>query len=112
VVASKARNLLQDETDIDDVTGLIVSAEYNTQTTLPGLPAMVMACMKPIASNYEMFVNPFAVNVVITTQIISWWYEGIGRIDPVQRNNGPPHANTSLVIESSQQLFSSQTLCI
>jgi len=84
------------------VTGLIVGAEYNTQTTLSSVPAMVMACVKPIAINYVMFVNPFATNAVKTTQIHSWWYEEIVRIDPAQRNSDPPRAYISVVNESSQ----------
>jgi len=54
------------------VTGLIVGAEYNAQTTLSGFPAMVMAHVKPIAINYAMFVNPFATNAVKTAQNHSW----------------------------------------
>jgi len=49
------------------VTGLIVGAEYNTQTAFTGIPVMVMACMKPIAMNYTMIVNPFATNPAIST---------------------------------------------
>jgi len=77
-------------TFVDNVTGLIVGAEYNAQTTLSGVPAMVMADVKPIAINYAMFVNPFATNAVKTAQIHSWWYEEIARIDPAQRNSDPP----------------------
>jgi len=54
------------------VTGLIVGAEYHAQATLSGVPAMVMARVNHIASNYVMFVNPFATNAVKTTQIHSW----------------------------------------
>jgi len=57
---------------VDDLTGLIVGTEYNAQTTLSGVPAMVMACLKPIAINYTMFVNPCATNAVKTSQIHSW----------------------------------------
>jgi len=94
------------------VTGLIVGTEYNAQTTLSGILAMVMARVKPIAINYAMFVNPFATNAVKTTQIHSWWYEEITRIDPAQRNSDPPCAYISVVNELSQRLFSSLTLCI
>jgi len=73
---------------------------------------MVMACVKPIAINYGMFVNPFATNAVKTAQIHSWWYEEIARIDPAQRNSDPPRAYISVVNELSQHLFSSLTLCI
>jgi hypothetical protein len=53
------------------MTGLIISKEYNAQTTLSGVSAMVMAHVKPVAINYVMFVNPFAMNAVKTTQIHS-----------------------------------------
>jgi len=54
------------------MTGLIVGAAYNVQTTLSGVLAMVMVCVKPIAINYVMFVNPFASNAVKTALIHSW----------------------------------------
>jgi len=94
------------------VTGLIVGAEDNAQTTLSGVPAMVMARVKPIPIDNAMFVNPFATNAVKTAQIHSWWYEEIARIDPAQRNSHPPRAYISVVNELSQRLFSSLTLCI
>jgi len=94
------------------VTGLIVGAEYNAQTTLSGVLAMVMAHVKPIANNYAMFVNPLATNAVKTAQIHSWWYEEIAWIDPAQRNSDPPHAYISVVNELSSRLFSSLTSCI
>jgi len=94
------------------VTGLIVGAEYKPQTTLSGVPAMVMAHVRPIAINYAMFMNPFATNAVKTTQIHRWWYEEITRIDPAQRNSDLPCAYISVVNELSQRLFSSLTLCI
>jgi len=96
----------------DDMTGLIVSTKYNAQTTLSGVPAMVMARVKPIAINSGIFVNPFATNVVKTSQIHSWWYEEIARIDLAQRNSDPPGAFISVVNELSQRLFSSLTLFI
>jgi len=49
------------------VTGLIVGTEHNAQTTLSGVPAMVMAGGKPIPINYAMLVNRFAMNAVKTT---------------------------------------------
>jgi hypothetical protein len=49
------------------VTGLTISVEYNTQTAFAGIAVMGMACMKPLAMNYTMFVNPFATNPAITT---------------------------------------------
>jgi hypothetical protein len=58
---------------VNNVTGLIVGAEYNMQTTLSGVLAMVMACVKTIAINYAMFVNPLATNAVKTAPIDSWW---------------------------------------
>jgi len=94
------------------VTGLIVGTEFNAQTFLSGIPATVMARIKPIAINYTMFVNPFATNVVKTTQIHSWWYEEIVRIDPAQRISDRPHAYISVVNELSQPLCSSLTLSI
>jgi len=112
LVAWKAGNLWQYEPFVDDVTGLIVGAKYNTQTTLSGIPAMVMAHVKPITLNYAMFVNPFATNAVKTAQIHSWWYEEIARIDPARRNSDPPRAYSSVVNISSQRLFSSLTSCI
>ena len=69
-----------------------MGAEYIAQTTLSGVPAMVMACVKPIAINYAMFVNPFAMDAVKTAQIHSWWFEEIARIDPAQKNSDPPRA--------------------
>jgi hypothetical protein len=97
LVAWKAGNLWGYEPFVDDVTGLIVGAEYNAQTTLSGVPAMVTACVKPIAINYAMFVNPFAMNAVPTAQIHSWWHDEIARIDPAQRNSDPPCAYISVV---------------
>jgi hypothetical protein len=95
LVAWTAGNLGQYEPFVDDVTGLIVVTEYNAQTTLSGVQAMVMARVKPIAINYAMFVNPFAMNAVKTAQIHSWWYAEIARIDPAQRNSDPPCAYIS-----------------
>jgi hypothetical protein len=94
------------------VTGLIVSAEYNAQTTLSGVPAMVMARVKPILINFAMFVNRFATTTVKIAQIHSWWYEELARIDPAQRNSDLPCAYISVVNELSQRWFSSLTLCI
>jgi len=87
------------------VTGLIVGAEYNTQTTISRVPVMVMACVKPLAIKYAIFVNPFATNAVKTAQIHSWWYEEIARIDPAQRNSDPPPAYNSVVNELSTILL-------
>ena len=97
---------------VDDVTVLIVSAEYNAQTTHSCLSAMLMARVNPIVINYAMFLNPFATNAVTTAQIQSWWSEDIARIDPAQRNSHPPRAYISVVNESSQWLLPSLTLCI
>jgi hypothetical protein len=94
------------------MTSLIFDRDYRAQTTLSGGPAMVIACVKPIAINYGMFVNPIAMNTVKTAQICSWWCAEITSIDPAQRNSDPPHAYISVVNELSQQLFSSLTLCI
>jgi hypothetical protein len=57
------------------VRGLLVRAEYYTQTTASGDPVMVMARMKPIAIIYLMLPNPFSRNLVKLTEANSWWYE-------------------------------------
>jgi len=62
--------------------------------------------------NNAMFVNPSATNPVKTTQIHSLWYEEITSNVPAQRYSDPPHANISVVNESSQRLFPSLTWCI
>ena len=90
----------------------MVGTEYNTQTTLSGDPATVMACVQPIVSNYAMFVNPFATNVVKAAQIQCLWHAEFVRIDAAQRNSNPPLDYISAVNESSQPLFSSLTLFI
>jgi hypothetical protein len=46
LVAWKAGNLWGYEPFVDDVTGLIIGAEYNAQTTISGVPAMVTARVK------------------------------------------------------------------
>jgi len=102
LVAWKAGNLWQYEPNVDDVTGLIVGAEYNAHKTVSGVPAMVMACVKPIAINYVMFVNPIATMMVKTMQIHSSWSEGIARVDPALRNSDPSLAYISVVIKLSQ----------
>jgi len=88
------------------VRSLIVSTEYNAQTTFSGVLAMVMARVKPIAIDYGMFVNPLAMNVVKTAQIHSWWHEEIALIDPAKRNSDLPCAYISVVNALSQRLFS------
>jgi len=79
---------------------------------LSGIPAIVMVWVNPIAINYAMFANPSAMNAVKPTQIRSWWYVEIARIDPAHRNPDPPHASMLVLNESSRQLFSSLTLSI
>jgi len=69
------------------VTGLIVGAEYNTQTSLPGIQGMVMGHVQPIVMDYAMFVNPIATNGMKTAQPHSWWYGEIAWIDPAQKNS-------------------------
>jgi hypothetical protein len=96
----------------DNVTGLISSAEYNARTTLSGIPAMVMACVKLITINYAMFVNPFATNTVQPAQIHSWWHEEISMNNPAQRNSDPPRAYISMVNQLFQQRFILVTFCI
>jgi len=51
------------------MTGLIDSAERNTQKTPSGNSVMVMAGVKPTAITYVMLVNPFAMDAVKTVQI-------------------------------------------
>jgi len=102
LVAWQGGNLWRYTPFVADMTGLIISAEYNTQPSLAGVPGMAMARVKPIAINFAMFVNPFATSGVKNTQIHSWWYEEITRIDPAQSDSDPPHACISMVNESSQ----------
>jgi len=71
LIAWKAANLWRYKPFVDAVTGLIVGAEYNTQATLSGIPAMVMARVKLIAINYAMLGIPFATNTVKTAKIHS-----------------------------------------
>jgi len=92
--------------------GLIISTNYNAQATLSGVCAMIMACVKPLTVNYEMFMNPFATNLVKTAQINSWWYENTARIDPALRISSPQSAYISVVNVSSPLFFSLLTLCI
>jgi hypothetical protein len=86
MVAWISANLWQNELFADDVTGLIVTPKYIAQQTLPGVPAVVIACVKAVAFNYAMIVNAFVTNAVKTAEIHSWWYEEIAWIDPVHRN--------------------------
>jgi len=72
LVAWSAAHLWRYEPCVEEVTGLIVGAEYNAQLTFSGVPAMVIAHVKPIVINYVMCVNPFATKVVKTPQIHSW----------------------------------------
>jgi hypothetical protein len=72
------------------VTGLIVGAAFNDETSLSGVLAMVMARVKHIGIRYAMFMYPFTTNMVKTTQIHSMRCEDIARIDPTQRNSDPP----------------------
>jgi hypothetical protein len=102
LVAWKAGNLWRYKPFVDDVTGLIAGTKYNAQTTHSGVSAMVMARVKTIAITYVMFVNPFATNAVKTTQVYSWWYEEIAKIDPAQRNSDPTCAYISVGNELSQ----------
>jgi len=101
--ARKAGNLWRFEPSVDDITGLIISTEYNAPTSLSGTTAMVMARIKPLAINYPMIVNPCATIAVNATQIHSWWYDEIASIDPAQRNSDPPRGYISVVNESSQR---------
>jgi len=71
---------------VKDETGLLVTPQYNAQTALSGIPAMVIARVMAVAMNDVMFVNPFATNVVKTAQIHSWLYEDIARIESTERN--------------------------
>ena len=104
LAAWKAANLSRYEPFVDDVTGLILGAEYIAQTTISCILATVLACVKPSVINYVMFANPFAMNVVKTTQIQRWWYEEIAKIDTAQRNSDPaPSAKCILVTGSPKE---------
>jgi hypothetical protein len=77
----KAGNLWRYEPFDANMTGHILGTEYNPQTTLSGIPAMVPAVVRPIAINDAMVVNPFRTNAVMAAQIHSWQYEEIANID-------------------------------
>jgi len=102
LVAWKAQNLREYKPSIDDVVGFIFSSGYNAQVSLLGILAMVIACVKPIATNFGVIVNPFATNAVKPAQIYSWWYEEITGIYPAQRNSDSPHAYISVANAPSQ----------
>jgi len=110
LVAWKSGNLWRWEPVDDDMTGFIVSAQYNTQSTLSGVAVIIMACVKCIVINHPIIENPFTMNAVKTAQIHSSWYEEIAWIDPAQRRSDLPRAYISVVNESSQQLFRLLTL--
>ena len=93
------------------MTGLIVGTNYNAYTTVSGDPAMVMEGLTPTAINYAKCVNPVATNTVKTAQIHSWWHEEIAMMIPTQRNSDLPYTYIVVVNESSQQLFSTLTVC-
>jgi len=87
LVARKAANLWRYEHLVEDMTGLIVGAEYNAQTTLSGVLAMVMTHVKPIAINYAMFVNPFATHVLRPPRfIVAGMRKSPGLIEPRETN--------------------------
>jgi hypothetical protein len=71
-----------------------------------------MGRVNRVAIDYAMFLNPFATSWGKTAQINSLWYEEIARINPAQANSDPLRVYISEVNDSSQGLFSSQTLCI
>ena len=112
LVAWNAWNLSWDDPCIDDVTGLIISAESNAKTTLSAVAAIVMECGNHIAINCVMFGNAFDANVAKPALIESSWSEKIVRIDPSHPKSNPPHAYISVAIELSQWLISSLTSCI
>jgi len=113
LVVWKARYLWWYEPFVNYVTDLVVDAAYNAQTTPSGILAMVMSCVKHIPiKNTVMIMNPLATYVVKTTQIHSWWYEEIARINLDQRNFDPQRSYISVPNEWSQRLFSLLTLCI
>ena len=72
LVGWKVGNLWRHELFGDSVTGLIISAEYNAQSTHSGDLVMVMAAGNDIPINYVMFVNHFGMNAVKTALICSW----------------------------------------
>jgi hypothetical protein len=67
VLKWKAANLSGYKFCVDNVTGLMISSEYNILTTLSGILVIVIACVKPIAIKYAMIVNPFGTNSAKTT---------------------------------------------
>jgi len=84
------------------MASLIVGTEYNTQTTHSGILGMVMFVVQPIALNYTMFVNPFAMDTGKTTQILILWCAEITRINSPERNSDPPCTYISVVNKSSE----------
>jgi hypothetical protein len=51
-------------------------------TILSGIPRMVMAHEKPIAINYTILVNYFAINMMKTAHIQKSLLDETARIDP------------------------------
>jgi hypothetical protein len=85
---------------IDEVTGQTVGAQYGIQQTLSGVAALVLAEVKPITGRYSMFNNPFATNAVKTTQIHSWWYHYVTKVEPAMSNTNRPCAYISVIFIS------------
>jgi hypothetical protein len=94
------------------MASIIIGTEYNTQMTHSGILVLIMVSVQPIAIKYGMFVNPFAMDTVKTTQIHMLWCAEITWIDSAKANSDPPCTYISLVNKSSEWLFSLLTLCI
>jgi len=73
LVQWKAWNLWCYEPCVHKVTGLIIGAEFSAQTTLAGIPAIIMTHVKSIAIICTMFVNRIATNAVKTSEMNSCW---------------------------------------
>lgn len=69
LVALHAGTRSRYERYVDDVTGLIISAEYNAQTTCSGILAIIIEHVMPIAVDHAMIVNPLATHALKTAQI-------------------------------------------
>jgi hypothetical protein len=57
-----------------NMTGLIVSAEFNTPTSLLGILQMVMATVRPITIKYDIIANQLFTDALNNTQIHCLWY--------------------------------------
>lgn len=102
LIVWKAGKRWRNEHWVDNVTGRIVPAEYQSQPPLQPVPVIIMVCVKGIDTDYAMYVNFLTTHTVKTVQICSWWYEDIARMDTAKGFSESPHADISVVNESSQ----------